>query len=172
MAGSFSEKTYSTKANEFWQFSCDFYRAKGVKECLLDLQDNCQLNVNEILLCIWLAFVEKQAFTENKGIELIKSCQQSKNWVERQRELRKEITSASNSHLKEELLKLELNLEKIHQSSLVDGYLSLNLLPASKNSAEEIFRQNLSLIYKQQNWLNGYENLIGLVRSYFSCSKS
>lgn len=39
----------------FWDFSLDFYAGPGVKQACLALQDECGLDVNLVLLAVWLA---------------------------------------------------------------------------------------------------------------------
>ena len=41
------------RANPFWRFSLRTYRAPGVQEACLALQDRCGADVNLLLFCGW-----------------------------------------------------------------------------------------------------------------------
>jgi uncharacterized protein (TIGR02444 family) len=50
-----SVEASTTKASPFWTFSLGFYRGPGVSEACLELQDNSGVDVNVVLLLLWLA---------------------------------------------------------------------------------------------------------------------
>jgi uncharacterized protein (TIGR02444 family) len=52
-----------TLNNPFWQFACDFYSQPDAAEALLCLQDKHLLNINILLLLIWLG---EQGLSINK----------------------------------------------------------------------------------------------------------
>jgi uncharacterized protein (TIGR02444 family) len=70
-----SVETASTpQTNPFWTFSLGYYRAAGVSEACLELQDNCGVDVNVVLFLLWqatqkrqFAAVQVKALTEKVG---------------------------------------------------------------------------------------------------------
>jgi uncharacterized protein (TIGR02444 family) len=55
MKANFLTSTYKLQLdNAFWQFSLSFYDQPGVAGQCLDLQNQLRLDVNLVLLCIWL----------------------------------------------------------------------------------------------------------------------
>ena len=49
------ETASAPQASPFWSFSLGYYRGAGVSEACLELQDNCGVDVNVVLLLLWLA---------------------------------------------------------------------------------------------------------------------
>src|SRR5262249_58654563 len=49
------ETASAPQASPFWTFSLGYYRGAGVSEACLELQDNCGVDVNVVLLLLWLA---------------------------------------------------------------------------------------------------------------------
>src|SRR5262245_56230261 len=49
------------QTNPFWTFSLGYYRGAGVSEACLDLQDNCDVDVNVVLFLLWQAS-QKRSF--------------------------------------------------------------------------------------------------------------
>lgn len=47
--------TDTERASPFWRFSLRFYRRPGVAEACIALQDGCGVDVNILLLFLWLA---------------------------------------------------------------------------------------------------------------------
>jgi uncharacterized protein (TIGR02444 family) len=47
------------QGSPFWRFSLDFYRRPGVAEACLVLQDGCGVDVNLLLLFLWLATLRR-----------------------------------------------------------------------------------------------------------------
>jgi len=45
----------AAQGSPFWRFSNAFYRRAGVAQACLDLQDNCDVDVNLLLFLLWLA---------------------------------------------------------------------------------------------------------------------
>ena len=51
----------TTQTNPFWTFSLGYYRGPGVSEACLELQDNCDVDVNVVLFLLWQAS-QKRSF--------------------------------------------------------------------------------------------------------------
>lgn len=50
-----TETASATPSSPFWTFSLGYYRGAGVSEACLELQDNCGVDVNVVLLLLWMA---------------------------------------------------------------------------------------------------------------------
>jgi uncharacterized protein (TIGR02444 family) len=48
------------QSSPFWTFSLGYYRAAGVSEACLELQDNCGVDVNVVLFLLWMASQQRQ----------------------------------------------------------------------------------------------------------------
>jgi uncharacterized protein (TIGR02444 family) len=55
-----SESASAPPANPFWTFSLGYYRGAGVSEACLELQDNCDVDVNVVLFLLWQATQKRQ----------------------------------------------------------------------------------------------------------------
>jgi uncharacterized protein (TIGR02444 family) len=55
------ETTSTPQANPFWTFSLGYYRGDGVSDACLELQDNCDVDVNVMLFLLWQA-TQKRSF--------------------------------------------------------------------------------------------------------------
>ena len=53
----------ASQANPFWTFSLGYYRGAGVSEACLELEDNCEVDVNVVLFLLWQA-TQKRQFAE------------------------------------------------------------------------------------------------------------
>jgi uncharacterized protein (TIGR02444 family) len=56
-----NETASTPQANPFWSFSLGYYRGTGVSEACLELQDNCDVDVNVVLFLLWQA-TQKRCF--------------------------------------------------------------------------------------------------------------
>jgi uncharacterized protein (TIGR02444 family) len=56
-----NETASAPQANPFWSFSLGYYRGTGVSEACLELQDNCDVDVNVVLFLLWQA-TQKRCF--------------------------------------------------------------------------------------------------------------
>jgi uncharacterized protein (TIGR02444 family) len=54
------ETTPAPPSNPFWTFSLGYYRGAGVSEACLELQDNCDVDVNVVLFLLWQAAQRRQ----------------------------------------------------------------------------------------------------------------
>lgn len=109
----------------FWDWSMDVYTRTGVAERLLRLQDECGLNVNLILWCLWAG----DHFTALKDQEVVSLVRLTEEWSDRitqpLRGVRRWIKgrdlpgdSEATNELRQGVKALELDAEKISQSSL------------------------------------------------------
>lgn len=110
----------------FWRFSLHVYRAAGVQEACLTLQDDCGADVNLLLLCGWLGkdgrSIDKrslrQAMTrvEKWQSDVITPVRKARRAIKRNPPADAEAAQA----LRKQILALELELEYVEQSTLAD----------------------------------------------------
>ncbi|WP_221034027.1 TIGR02444 family protein [Legionella jordanis] len=108
--------------NPFWQFSLRVYHCRQVRESCLNLQDQFHVNVNLLLLCLWLSMYVEPIEQE----EFLSACHAIKNWQDYLtiplRKLRQFLkTEISNDWLKNfyhQLLQDELISEAYQQHQL------------------------------------------------------
>jgi uncharacterized protein (TIGR02444 family) len=60
-----SVEASTAKASPFWTFSLGFYRGPGVSEACLEMQDNSGVDVNIVLLLLWLASQKRRLATDD-----------------------------------------------------------------------------------------------------------
>ena len=118
-------------ANELWQYSLEQY--PQVAALLLPLQDDYQLNINLLLLC---------GYAQSLGcaiddLQLQQLLSQTKSWqdnlVSPFRQLRRELKAQLNEQQYQQMLTMELALEKEQQWRLIA---SLPELPAHNPEAQ------------------------------------
>lgn len=118
-------------SEELWQYSLAQY--PKVEGLLLPLQDNYQLNINLLLLCGY-AQSHGCAIDEHQLHELIA---QTRSWQQRLtspfRQLRRELKSTISKQQYQEMLTMELALEREEQWRLVN---SLPELPSDNPEAQ------------------------------------
>ncbi|MCG7496945.1 TIGR02444 family protein [Vibrio sp. Of7-15] len=119
--------------DDFWQFSLNHYRKKGVQEACLTLQDTYQGNVNLALLLIWLD-EHTISITASNISTLIDALAPSQTLIQPYRALRKQAKTYLPTELYQQHLQFELTLERQQQQDLINR---LNQLPRSgaNNSA-------------------------------------
>lgn len=102
-------------ASEFWAFSLKLY--PDWQQTLLLLQDDYDLNINLILLCIYLE-QRDQRLSEPQMASLIQLCDQTKPLLMSLREVRR-AAKGVNQQAYSQLKQAELELEKQQQQSLI-----------------------------------------------------
>lgn len=110
----------------FWRFSLRVYRATGVQEACLALQDGCGADVNLLLLCGWLGLegrsLDKRRLRQAIArvgawqSDVIAPVRQARRAVKRDPPPDAQAAQA----LRKQILALELKLEYIEQSMLAD----------------------------------------------------
>jgi uncharacterized protein (TIGR02444 family) len=116
------------RANAFWRFSLRTYRAPGVQEACLALQERCGADVNLLLFCAWVGS-DGRALDEatlrsavgRVGIwqsEVIAPLRLARRGLRRQ--LADDTIAASAPSLRRRVLALELELERVEQSLLAE----------------------------------------------------
>ncbi len=116
--------------NPLWQYSLDVYRREGVEPLLLQLQDECGLDVNVLLYAAWLG---------GQGIALTEAhcgavLQATEEWrssvVTPLRELRRQLRGIDAAEAVRERVKgLELESEAEVQRLLYESYCAACLTP-------------------------------------------
>lgn len=118
-------------SDELWQYSLKHY--SQVESILLPLQDQYQLNINLLLLCGY-AQSHGCAIDEFQLMDLIK---QTDNWNSKLtspfRQLRRELKSKLDQEQYQQMLAMELALEKEEQWRLIN---SLPELPSNNPEAQ------------------------------------
>lgn len=113
-------------AEQFWTFSCAHYAEEGVAQCCLQLQDQQQLNVNCILLGIWLQqhhmLLSKSAWQQLHHA-ITQWQQQVIQPVRAARRASKHFTAIAENQLqplRQQLQQVELLLEQQEQRLLLE----------------------------------------------------
>ena len=98
--------------NGFWEFSCNFYCQPRVKDSLLWLQDNRDLDVITLLLCLWQGRRHYLIPAE----EMAQACQICGQWsshvIAPIRASRRWIKTQGDADLYEQIKTVELSVEK------------------------------------------------------------
>lgn len=110
----------------FWRFSLRIYRAPGVQEACLALQEDCGADVNLLLLCGWLGCdgraLDKRRLRQAMACvatwqsDVIAPVRAARRAIKRNPLPGAEAAQA----LRKQILALELELEYIEQSMLTD----------------------------------------------------
>jgi len=104
------DATENTKG--FWDFSCDFYCQPQVRGSLLWLQDNRNLDVIMLLLCLWQGRQHHLIPAE----EMAEACQLCGQWsshvIAPIRASRRWLKTRGDADLYEQIKAAELNAEK------------------------------------------------------------
>jgi len=110
----------------FWRFSLRIYRAPGVQEACLALQEDCGADVNLLLLCGWVGqdgrALDKRRLRQAMACvgrwqsDVIAPVRQARRAIKRNPPTDNEVAQA----LRKQILALELELEYVEQSMLAD----------------------------------------------------
>jgi uncharacterized protein (TIGR02444 family) len=129
--------TIRGEPNDFWRFSLRIYRAPGVEQACLALQDGCGADVNLLLFCCWVA----QAGRALDKRALRRAMALAGRWqaetVQPLRQVRRtlknapfDVPSAWAEELRKRILGVELDLEYLEQRLLFD--LAAQLPPVAR----------------------------------------
>lgn len=125
----FSNSLQDENTENFWNFSVKAYTQNGADKILLRLQNDFGLDINLILLLLWLEqnsyFINETVF--NKLLSVSNSWQTTKL-----RPFRKKRQQARNTPIYQALKDEELELEKQEQSALIKTLQGTNSLPYSQ----------------------------------------
>jgi uncharacterized protein (TIGR02444 family) len=127
----------------FWRFSLRTYRAPGLAEACLALQDRCGADVNLILFCLWLG---RRGRRLGRG-EIRRVISLAAPWqsgvVRPLRQARRAISRDDRKlkSLRKRIAAAELHAERIEQSLLARFAAGLKPLPAAP--APQSTRENL-----------------------------
>lgn len=110
----------------FWRFSLHVYRAPGVQDACLALQDDCGADVNLLLLCGWLG--QQGRALDKRRLRQAMLCidRWQSDVIAPVRSARRAIKRHPPSDaqaaqaLRKQILALELDLEYVEQSMLAD----------------------------------------------------
>lgn len=117
-----TRKANIDQENALWQFSLNYYSKPGVADACLFLQDNYKVDVNVLLLILWLAAADKLLSVD----EIIQIDGRIKKWHASvvvplravRRSIPKTVTQPSRIELRERVKMLELHAERIEQDDL------------------------------------------------------
>ena len=116
--------------NEFWQFSCRFYRLG--QQDFLDLQNEADLNINMLLFCCWLGVKRvRLGVAHLRAARAIADAYEC-DFVAPLRAVRMRAQHLEDKSLYQNIKSLELAFEKCVQADLFDyaaGEKSLQLSP-------------------------------------------
>ncbi len=110
----------------FWRFSLRVYRASGIQEACLALQEDCGADVNLLLLCGWAG--QDGRSLDKRRLSQAMACvgEWQSDVIAPVRKARRAIKrnpprdAAAAQALRKQILALELELEYIEQSMLAD----------------------------------------------------
>ena len=116
------------RANPFWRFSLRTYRAPGVQEACLALQERCGADVNLLLFCGWVGSdgraLDEASLRSAVGrvghwqSEVIAPLRLARRGLKRQ--LADDAVAALAASLRKRVLTLELELERVEQALLAE----------------------------------------------------
>lgn len=132
-------------AQEFWDWSGRAYNKSEVRDCLLDLQDSFDLNVNFLLLAVW---AEQQAIAIDAELwrSIHVTTDQANETVKKIRQQRRQAKRLEPSKY-QQLLKLELQGEQIIQKKSIHTLCQQGSINSIASNRERV---------KLNHNLNGY----------------
>jgi uncharacterized protein (TIGR02444 family) len=113
---------------DFWDWSLEVYRQKGVADTLLQLQDGCGADVNLVLWCIWAG----KYYAELTEESVLSILEQTTHWAERVtvplRDLRRQMKQMPTGlpekdveNLRRRIKAAELESERLSQNALASA---------------------------------------------------
>jgi len=139
------------KPNPFWDFSIDLYPQEGVKPACLALQTSMGVDVNILLVCYWLGAHKRTPLTADDMAGILAYVDPWHQMIVKGlREVRQRlksgfppVSSQQSKALRQEILRTDLQAEKIEQVLLFD---LLSDHPATSSmTGREIAASNLQL---------------------------
>lgn len=138
--------------NPLWDFSVAVYGRDGVKDACLALQDRHGLDVNMLLFCCWLA---AEGHAPLPDTQLAAAIARIRVWhtdvVAKLRAVRRRVTDgvprapeAPTQALREQILALELDGERIEQHMLADAAPKAPDRPVSAQQRPAMAAENLA----------------------------
>src|SRR5215208_7844218 len=117
-----------SRTNPFWRFSLRIYRAPGIQEACLALQERCGADVNLLLFCGWIGRQGRELDRRSLGlaIDRVGSWQSEVIAPLRvaRRGLKRQCADGAAAELalslRKRLLGLELDLERAEQAMLAE----------------------------------------------------
>jgi len=113
------------QGSPFWRFSLGFYRRPGVAEACLALQDRCGVDVNLLLLFLWLATLRKRLPPQAAGTVCARAERWREDVVKPLRAVRRRLKEASHlvdpaaaEAFRTRVKVLELESERLQQEAL------------------------------------------------------
>ncbi|NVK88421.1 MAG: TIGR02444 family protein [Gammaproteobacteria bacterium] len=147
-------------AASLWQFANEFYRYAKVKQRLLALQDEHQLNINELLFLLWYAMRQDAVITENQLNQLHAQGLPWQTKVTELRQFRRAFCAKLDAddvqaQVKADLLRAELTLERLHLNTLASAF-------ATEQPLGDSHRELTSLHFLAQENIDAYVAFNGL----------
>lgn len=132
-------------AEEFWAFSLGIYKADDVKNACLHLQDSLDINVNMLLLLLYMAKLNYACDYQDIAV-LQEAIADSERVLKAHRKMRKQLKLGDPQAYKA-ALEDELALEKAQQNILVSRAAQLTVYPAE---GEKIITEQLQSLCLQK----------------------
>lgn len=120
-------------ANIFWDFSVRQYAKPGVEQACLALQNKFDLDVNNVLFCLWhgqlhgvfsqSTVLQMVEFSNEWRTNIVSPLRSTRNWMKGRNSMI-DATEDSFENLRNSIKKLELKAERLQQDqlqSLVSG---------------------------------------------------
>lgn len=104
--------------NPFWQFSLQYWANQAAQHALLKLQDDHQQHINLVLFSIWLSTEHNASIHPYIQEAYSLSTQWQRDVVTQLRAARRALSDSS--HLKQSILNVELEAERIEQALLYE----------------------------------------------------
>lgn len=152
------QKQVDISAEEFWQFSVQFYEQANVQENLLCLQDNFGLNVNIVLFIIYLrvkglGLSAQQLKVINTKNQKLDSLTSNLRATRRSLKAQNIVSNVANNKYAEyqNLLAQELELEREQQATIISVTLDLEVAVQpvlNKVSEKKFFHDKIVHIVK------------------------
>lgn len=137
------------EADQFWRFSCELYADAEIAKTCLALQDEYALNVNLLLLAVWLGRQQIGLSMDDFGRLTAAIAAWQHKHLQPIRELRRQIgterlrTPADLKHAVEQLYgqlkQVELTAEKIQQQQLITALMERPLPDAASDPTSNLY---------------------------------
>ncbi len=137
----------------FWQFSSDFYGVASNKEALLRLQDDSELNVNIMLLILFLGqqgYVLEQAQVKKLQEDITELDSLTSHIREARRQAKRLFSEPKASNIDnaeyEGLLSVELSLEKRQQAQLVLSLIGIGEIKQRASAIDDCLLSLMNMV--------------------------
>jgi uncharacterized protein (TIGR02444 family) len=141
--------TQTEQGSPFWRFSLRFYRRPGVADACIALQDGCGVDVNILLLLLWLATARRRVSVAAAQEVCAKAAAWRDEVVVPLRTLRRRLKDGSSlvergaaELFRTRIKAIELESERLQQESMFA--LAAGLATESASTVEAAARANVA----------------------------